>query len=185
MHFNSSFDNRKVWVCKKCVNKVYVKFKRASNGIDIKLYFCKRMELFWQNINFFDFLFYAKNLSIPYSIKYQKIFLDTINYYNYMLFLNYASEMPSISWNKFFKIRAEFKRGPVCHKKTHTKKRVFQLGGAKKITLYGNWRYNFFLLYIFHINNGLIISKISWPISVWLVLHAQNEPLHLVKRGLD
>jgi hypothetical protein len=48
----------------------------------------------------------------------------------------------------------------------HEETRISIRGGAKKITLYGNWRYNFFLLYIFHINNGLIISKISWPISV-------------------
>jgi hypothetical protein len=75
---------------------MYDKFKGASNSVEIKLYFCQLMELFGQNINFFDFWFYAENLSISYSIKYKKIFLDTINYYNCILFLNYASQMPSI-----------------------------------------------------------------------------------------
>jgi hypothetical protein len=39
MYFNSSFDNRNVWVCKKCINKVYYKFKSASNGIEMNYIF--------------------------------------------------------------------------------------------------------------------------------------------------
>jgi hypothetical protein len=36
MYFNSSFNNRKVRICIQCISKVYDKFKRASNGIEIK-----------------------------------------------------------------------------------------------------------------------------------------------------
>jgi hypothetical protein len=37
-------NDREFWICKKCVNNVYAKYKGASNDIENKLDLCKSME---------------------------------------------------------------------------------------------------------------------------------------------
>jgi hypothetical protein len=46
IHFLPMFDNNKLSVCEKRINKVYTKLNCASNVVKIIFYFCKCIELF-------------------------------------------------------------------------------------------------------------------------------------------